>query len=88
VVNNTNNNNFLTQIMFFIDAVDIGEDWCNMYLDGPSREFVRSISTPSVKKVRMGSHPRYEGNLTTYIHNKSEREVAVNIIGRVIERKW
>jgi hypothetical protein len=43
---------------------------------------------PSGKKVRMGLHPKYEGNLTTYIHDESEREVAVNIIGRVIEGKW
>jgi len=64
------NNNFLTQITFLIDGVDIGEDCCNMYLDGPSLEFVQSISTPSAKKVRMGLHPKYEGNLTTYIHTR------------------
>lgn len=89
VVNDdTDSNNFLTQITFLVDGVDIGEDWCNMYLDGPSREFVRSLSTPSAKKARMGSHPKYEGNLTTYIHDESEREVALSIIGRVIEGKW
>jgi hypothetical protein len=87
VSHGTDNNNFLTQITFLIDGVDIGEEWCNMYLDGPSLEFVRSISTRSAKKDRMGSHPKYEGNLTTYIHDESEREVAVNIVGRVMEGK-
>src|ERR1700676_4281366 len=55
----TDNNNFLMQITFLIDGVDIDEEWCNMYLDGLSMEFVQSISTRSAKKDRMGSHPKY-----------------------------
>jgi hypothetical protein len=48
-------------------------------------EFVRSRSTRSAKKARMGSHPKYEGNLTTYIHNGSERKDVMGVIGRVMK---
>ncbi|KAL0954874.1 hypothetical protein HGRIS_003807 [Hohenbuehelia grisea] len=30
----------------------------------------------------MGSHPKYDGNLTTYIHDEEERMAAVAVPGR------
>ena len=30
----------------------------------------------------MGSHPKYEGNLTTFIHDESERQDIMRIVGR------
>jgi hypothetical protein len=83
----TDDNNFVAQTEFLIDGMDIDDEWCYTYLDGPSLEFVRSRSTRTAKKSRMGSHPKYENNLTTYIHNELEREVAIRVAGRVIATK-
>jgi len=85
VTHNADDNNFVTQLEFLIDGMDIDEEWCNTYLDDPALEFIRSRSTRSAKKARMGSHPKYEGNLTTYIHNELEREVVIRTVGRTIE---
>ena len=82
---NRDDSNFVVQIEFLIDGMDIDEEWCSIYLDDPSLEFVRSRSTRSAKKARMGSHPKYEGNLTTYIHNESERKDVMGVIGRVMK---
>jgi hypothetical protein len=85
VSNRTDHHNFESQIEFLIDGMDIDEEWCCTYLDGPGLEFVRSRCTRSAKKARMGSHPKYEGNLTIYIKNELEREVVVCVVGRVME---
>ena len=84
VVSDSNAHNFRVQLEFFIDGMDIDEEWCDNYLDGPAQEYVKSISTRSAKKLRMGSHPKYDGNLTTYIHNETERKEALCIMGRVM----
>ena len=84
---NIDNNSFLVQIEFLIDGMDIDEEWCRIYLDGAGRDLVQSRSSRSVKKARMGSHPKYEGNLTTYIHNVEERNSIINIVGRVMENR-
>jgi hypothetical protein len=85
VVSDSNAHNFRVQIEFLIDGMDIDEEWCDDYLDGPAQEYVKKFSTRSAKKLRMGSHPKYDGNLTTYIHNETERKEALNVVGRVME---
>jgi hypothetical protein len=85
VTHNTDDNNFFTQLEFLIDGMDIDEEWCHTYLDDPALEFIRNRSTRSAKRARMGSHPKYEGNLTTYIHNELEREVVIRVVGRTME---
>ena len=64
--------------------MDIDEEWCDNYLqvDGPAQEQVKRKSTRS---LRMGSHPKYDGNLTTYIHNETEWKEALGVVGRVME---
>ncbi|KAF8809430.1 hypothetical protein BYT27DRAFT_7187722 [Phlegmacium glaucopus] len=79
------NNNFAVQIEFLIDGMDIDEEWCCTYLDGPGQDLVQSRSSQSAKKARMDSHPKYEGNLTTYIRNVEERNSIINVVGRVME---
>jgi hypothetical protein len=63
--------NFRIQLEFLVDGMDIDEEWCDNYLDGPAHwhEHVKSKCTRSAKKLRMGSHPKYDGNLTTYIRS-------------------
>ena len=73
------------QLEFLIDGMDIDKEWCDNYLDGPAQEHVKRKSTRSTKKLRMDSHPKYDGNLTTYIHNETERKEALYVIGRVME---
>jgi hypothetical protein len=81
---NTSNPNFCIQIEYLIDGMDIDEEWCHNFLNGPAQEYVRSKSTPIAKKNRMGQHPKYDGNLTTYIHDQEERQRALSVIGRVM----
>ena len=85
VVSDSNAHNFRVQLEFLVDGMDIDEEWCDNYLDGPAQELVKGISTRSAKKLRMGSHPKYDGNLTTYIHNETERKEALSVVGRVLE---
>ena len=73
---------FQVQLEFLIDGMDIDEEWCDNYLDGPAHEYVKSRSTRIAKKLRMGSHPKYDGNLSTYIHNERERNEALGVVGR------
>ena len=82
-----NAHNFRVQLEFLIDGMDIDEEWCDNYLDGPAsaREHVKRKSTQIMKKLRMGSHPKYDGNLTTYIHNETEWKEALGVVGRVME---
>ena len=75
------------QLEFLIDGMDIDEEWCDNYLDGPAQELVKSKNTRSAKKLRTGSHPKHDGNLTTYIHNETERKEALGIVGRVMENR-
>jgi hypothetical protein len=81
----TDDNNFLSQIEFLIDGMDIEEEWCCKYLSGSEQEFVQNKSTRGAKRLRMGSHPKYEGNLTTYIHDESERAAVLTVIGRDLD---
>jgi len=81
---NMDNNSFVAQIEFLIDGMDIDEKWCHTYLDGSCQDLVKSKSSPSAKQARMGSHPKYEGNLTTYIRNDKERNGIINVVGRVM----
>jgi hypothetical protein len=83
VVSDRNAHNFEIQLEYLIDGMDIDEEWCDNYLDGPAQERVKSKSTRSANKLRMGSHPKYDGNLTTYIRNETERKEALGILGRV-----
>ena len=76
VVSNRNERNFRVQLEFLIDGMDIDEEWCDDYLDGPAQEHVKRKSTRS---MTMGSHPKYDGSLTTYIHN--ERRLLVLLGG-------
>lgn len=76
--------NFDCQLEFLIDGMDIDEEWCTRYLRGPALEYVLTRSTRNRKKSRMGSHPKYDGNITTYIHSESERQVALSTLGRDI----
>ena len=85
IVTDRNALNFRVQLEFLIDGMDIDEEWCDDYLDGPAQEHVKSISTRTAKKLRMGSHPKYDGNLTTYIHNETERTEALSVVGRVMK---
>jgi len=87
VVTNQNEKNviFATQIEHLIDGMDLDEEWCRKYLDGPAEVYVRSKSTPTAKKNRMGSLPKYEGNLTTFIHDEKGRQAALRVIGRTME---
>ncbi|KIJ34642.1 hypothetical protein M422DRAFT_34990 [Sphaerobolus stellatus SS14] len=78
-------NNFLCQLEFLIDGSDLDEDWCNLYLDGRPRAFVRSRSSRVAKKSRMGSTPKHEGNLTMHIRNEEERQEALRVPGRTID---
>jgi hypothetical protein len=87
VVSDRDAHNFRVQLEFLIDGMDIDEEWCDNYLDGPAQEHVKSKSTRIVKKLRMGSHPKYDGNLTTYIHNETERMEALGVVGRVMENR-
>jgi len=80
---NMDNNSIIAQIEFLIDGMDIDEEWCHIYLNGPCRDLVKSKSSPSAKKARMGSHPKYEGNLTTCIRNDKERNGIINVVGRI-----
>ena len=45
VVSDSNAHNFRVQLEFLIDGMDIDEEWCDNYLDGPAQEHVKSIST-------------------------------------------
>jgi hypothetical protein len=83
----TDSNNFVSQIEFLVDGMDIDEEWCHNYLDGRALAFVLRKSTRSAKKARMGSHPKYEGNLTTFIHDESERQDIIRVIGRGMDRQ-
>ena len=85
VVSDRNAHNFRVKLEFLIDGTDSDEEWCGNYLDGPAKEHVKRKSTLSMKKLRMGSHPKYDGNLTTYIHNETERKEALGVVGRVME---
>jgi hypothetical protein len=78
----TKDNNFNSQIEFLIDGMDIDEGWCCKYIDSPEQKVIRERCTPSAKQARMGSHPKYEGNLTTFIRNESERQVILGVVGR------
>jgi hypothetical protein len=79
------NGTFVVQIEYLIDGMDLDEDWCLKYLDGQGQAYVQSKSTPIAKKRRMGSHPKYDGNLTTFIHDETERQAALKVIGRMME---
>jgi hypothetical protein len=81
----TSNPNFRIQIEYLIDGMDIDKEWCCLFLDGPAKQYVWSKSTPIAKKNRMGQHPKYDGNLTTYIHDQEERQRVLSVIGRVME---
>jgi hypothetical protein len=85
VVSDRNALNFRIQLEYLIDGMDIDEKWCDNYLGGPAQEHVKKKSTRHAKKLRMGSHPKYEGNLTTYIHNETERKEALSVVGRVLK---
>ncbi|KIM35677.1 hypothetical protein M413DRAFT_449627 [Hebeloma cylindrosporum] len=74
------------QLEFLIDGMDIDEEWCDEYLDGSGQEYVKSKCTRNAKKLRMGSHPKYDGNLTTYIHDETEQKVARGVVGRTMIR--
>ena len=76
-----NAHNFRVQLEFLINGMNIDEEWCDNYLDGPAQEHVKRKSTRNMKKLRMGSHPKYDGNLTTYIHNETEWKDALGVIG-------
>ena len=82
VVSDRNAHNFRVQLEFLIDGMDIGEEWCDDYLDGPAQEHVKRKSTRS---MTMGSHPKYDGNLTAYIHIETERKEALGVVGRITE---
>ena len=82
MVSDRNEHNFRVQLEFLIDGMDIDEEWCDNYLDGHAQEHVKRKSTRS---MRMGSHPKYDGNLTTYIHNETERKEALGVVGRVMK---
>ena len=84
VVSDPNALNFRIQLEYLIDGMDIDE-WSDNYLDGPAQEYIKSKSTRVAKMLRMGSHPKYEGNLTTYIHNETERKEALDVVGQVME---
>ena len=79
------NGTFVVQIEYLIDGMDLDDEWCRKYLDGPAQEYVRSKSTPIAKRDKMGSHPKYEGNMTTFIHDERERQTALRVIGRTME---
>ena len=40
-----NAHNFRVQLEFLIDGMDIDEEWCDNYLDGPAQELVKSKNT-------------------------------------------
>lgn len=82
ITQGTDDNNFLTQIEFLIDGMDIDDEWCGKYLNGAQRTFVQNKSTRSAKRARMGSHPKYEGKLTTYIQDELERQSVLDVVGR------
>ena len=79
VVTDRNAHNFEVQLEFLIGEMDI-EEWCDNYLDGPVLE------SRSAKKLRIGSHPKYDGNLSMYIHDETERKEVLGVVGRVIEK--
>lgn len=79
------NETFSTQIEHLIDGMDLDEEWCRKYLDGPAEVYVRNKSTSTAKKNRVGSHPKYEGKLTTFIHDERGRQTALRVIGRTME---
>jgi hypothetical protein len=79
------NETFATQIEYLIDGMDLDEEWCRKYLDGPAEVYVRNKSTPTAKKNRMSSHPKYGGNLTAFIHDERGRQAALRVIGRTME---
>jgi hypothetical protein len=83
----TDSNNFVSQIYFLVDGMDIDEEWCHNYLDGLALAFVLRKSTRGAKKARMGSHPKCEGNLTTFIHDESERQDIMRVVGRGMDRR-
>jgi hypothetical protein len=82
VVSDRNAHIFRVQLEFLIDGSSTRSGATTSHLDGPAQEHVESKCTRSTKKLRMGSHPKYDGNLTTYIHNDTENE-ALGDVGRV-----
>ena len=62
--------------------MDLDEDWCRKHLEGAAQGYVRSKCTLTAKKNRMGPHPKYGENLTTFIHNETERQTTLRVIGR------
>jgi hypothetical protein len=81
------NATFVVQIEYLIDGMDLDEDWCLKYLDGQAQAYVQSKSTPIAKQKRMGSHPKYDDNLTTFIHDERGRQAALKVIGRMMESR-
>lgn len=75
--------NFEIQLEFLIDGMDIDEEWCDSYLDGFAKN-VKSRSTRSAKESRMSSYPKYDGSLSTHIHDETERKEALGVVGRVM----
>ncbi|KAF8587988.1 hypothetical protein K439DRAFT_1630183 [Ramaria rubella] len=73
---------FAIDIEYLIDGMDIDEEWCDKYLSGSPREYVYSLCTREAKRRRYGPHPKYSGNLTTYIRDEQQRRIALTVIGR------
>ena len=76
--------NFACQLEFLIDGVDIDEEWCDKFLSDLKSEHTWMLerSTRQGKKRRMGSHPKYEGRITTFINNDEESKSARAVVGR------
>ena len=79
------NRDFAILIEYLIDAMDLDEGWCCKYLDGPAQGYVRSKSTSTAKENRMGLQQKSDGNLTMFIRDETEQQMALRVIGRTLE---
>jgi hypothetical protein len=76
---------FRMELGSLIDGMDLDEDWCDRYLESEANVLVKALSTREAKWQRYGTHPKYRGNLTTFIRNQEERSIRLGTPGRTLE---
>jgi hypothetical protein len=67
---------------YLVDSMDLDEVWCTRNLNPANPGCQLILDLAQLKKERLGKHPKYEGNITTLIANKSQLDTALAIRGR------
>lgn len=67
---------------YLVDSMDLDQAWCSRNLDPASPAWQIVLDFAQLKQARLGKHPKYHGNITALIQNKSQLEAALRIPGR------